>query len=110
MSLEKVNFKLKFQEKFRVKFLFFPLILESKENPNKEKWTFFLISGIFTNDKALKFINDIMPYLQLMNIFGDQKDTKSETIYSIILVTMLKLTPITTISSRLKRKEVNSTN
>lgn len=51
-----------------------------------------------------------MPYLQLMNILSDQKDTKSETIYSIILVTMLKLTPITTISSRLKRKEVNSTN
>lgn len=73
MSPEKVKFKSEFQEKFIVKFMFCPLILESKENPNKKNWAYFLTSGIFTNDKALKFINYMMTYLQLINILNNKK-------------------------------------
>jgi len=61
-----------------MKFMLCPLILESKEKSKQgEMGLFLLISGIFTNDKGLRFINYMMTYLQLINIFNNKQDVKS---------------------------------
>lgn len=49
-------------------FMFCPLIPKSKEKAKQGEMALFFL-GISTNDKALRFINYMMPYLQLINIF-----------------------------------------